>query len=89
MSGGTWGYGGYKIQEALLNMVEDENSNISKYCPELAMCFKALGHALNSIEHDLDYHFAGDAHIEDMQFFETCSIAMLQNAVKRKEHTSE
>lgn len=72
MSGGHFGYLGFKIQDALDTISTDPD--VMERFPALAKILDELGPALYDIEHTIDWDFSGDSHIEDDRRWENEAI---------------
>lgn len=81
MSGGHWDYSGFKLQNILENIAEDEE--MKARWPDLAELFSDLGPVLYEIEHELDWHLSGDSIIKDNRKFSDAAIwKILEVAMK-------
>jgi len=68
MSGGHWGYAGYKFQEKLEEMAQDED--VQKRWPLLAAVLAELGPYLYKLEHEMDWDLSGDSSVCQKADFE-------------------
>ena len=68
MSGGHWDSAGFKIQEGLLIIAEDED--VKTRWPAISEIFKGLSETIYRAEHDMDWDLSGDSHIPDDKKFD-------------------
>jgi len=81
MSGGYWDYSGFRLQEALETIADDEA--VKTRWPELAQLLQDLGPILYEIEHDLDWDLSSDSSIKDDRQFSDAAIGkILEVAMK-------
>ena len=81
MSGGHWDHSGYKLQDILITIAEDEA--VKARWPELGKLFDALGNVFYDIEHDLDWDLSSDSSIKDDRQFSDAAIGkILEVAMK-------
>ena len=79
MSGGHWNYSGFRIQDALVEISEDEE--VKSRWPLIAGLFTDLGQFLHEIEHDMDWDLSSDSVIPDDTKFDKESVGKLLEAV--------
>ena len=84
MSGGHWNYSGYRIQDELRIIAEDEQAG-SRW-PRLMAAFRYLGDALYNLEREMDYDLSSDSHIDDDRVFEEQALWQLGACVNKAQY---
>lgn len=80
MSGGHFGYGGFRIQQAMNAVAEDED--VKARWPKLAQMFEVLAEELYNLEHDIDWCLSGDTSIDDDAEFDRVSVEKVLTLVQ-------
>lgn len=82
MSGGTWDYNQFRIEQGLKEMLEEDEDmeyhNLKEDFPKLYKYFKELAEVLPKVIHDLDWAYAGDTIIDDKEAFEKEALSKLK-----------
>jgi len=81
MSGGHWQYAGAKLRDALYAISEDPD--VCTRWPGVGLLCAALGSALYTAEHEMDYDLSGDREIKDDAAFDAAFVwQVLEAAMK-------
>lgn len=79
MSGGYWDYIGYKIENALTEISEDEH--VQHRWPGVSRIFKQVAPVLKRLEYEMDWDLSADSWIPDDTAWDLAACAALVAAV--------
>lgn len=81
MSGGYWNYTGFKIQQNLQSVAEDES--VRERWPIISKIFSPLSDILYDIEHNMDWDLSGDSRIEEDESFDRAAAGLILTEIMK------